>query len=92
MNDTSKDAGVIQALVERLQKIRLPRLNDIKQKVDRGEVLDEPDMSFLEEVLGDAQQVEPLLDRNPQWQPLAASVMGLYKEITDKALENEKAS
>lgn len=92
MNDTSKDAGVIQVLVERLEKIRLPRLNDIKEKVDRGEVLDEPDMSFLEEVLADAQHVEPLLDRNPQWQPLAASVLGLYKEITDKALENEKAS
>lgn len=92
MNNTSKDAGVIQALVERLQKIRLPRLNDIKERVDKGEVLDESDMSFLEEVLEDTQHVEPLLERNPEWQPLAASVVALYKDITDKALENEKKS
>ena len=92
MNDTSKDAGLIQVVAERLEKQRLPRALSIKEKVDAGEVLDEFDIEFLEQVFEDASSLKPLIDRHPAWQPLAAKMVNLYKEITDKALENQNAA
>ena len=92
MTDTSKDAGMIQALAERLQSQRLPRALDLKAKVDRGETLNELDIRDLDEVFRNAREIGPLVDRHPEWHELVTKVIGLYKEITDKALENEKAS
>ena len=91
MSDENQDAGLIQVLAERLERQRLPRALALKERVDRGEILGEPDIRFLDEVFRDAGKITPLLERHPEWQPLAAQVMHLYKEITDKALENEKA-
>ncbi|MGB5426323.1 MAG: hypothetical protein WBN95_05995 [Gammaproteobacteria bacterium] len=86
----SNDAALIQVLVERLEKIRLPVALELKEKVDRGEVLNDLEIEFLENVLSDAGQVtSQLLDRHPEWQELAARMLGLYNEITTKALENE---
>jgi len=91
MADTSKDAGLIQVLAERMESQRLPRALSLKEKVDQGETLDDFDIKFLEEVFKDAQSVRGLVDRHPEWLDLAAKLIHLYKEITDKALENEKA-
>jgi len=33
-----------------------------------------------------------MLDKHPEWQLLAVKLIGLYKEITTKALANEEAS
>jgi len=90
MNEPSEDAGVIAVLLERLDEQRLPRALDVKAKVDRGERLDELDLHFMQELLNDASAAKPLLERHPEYQELAVRVLGLYKEITDKALENEK--
>ena len=91
MTDTSKDAGLMQVLAERLEQRRLPRALDLKEKVDQGETLNEFDIQFLERVLNDAQEVHNLVDRHPEWQDLVARLIHLYNEITEKALENEKA-
>ncbi|UCB55984.1 MAG: hypothetical protein JSW45_05505 [Thiotrichales bacterium] len=91
MTDTSKDAGIIQVLAEQLETKRLPRALSLKEKVDSGELLDEADIMFLEQVFEDAQSIGPLVDRHPEWHDLATKMMALYKEITEKALENEKA-
>jgi hypothetical protein len=90
MTDTSKDAGVIQVLVERFEKQRLPRVLDIKAKVDRGELLEDFDIAFMDEVLKDTQENKALVERHPEWQKVAAQAISLYNEITEKALENEK--
>ena len=90
MTGTS-DAGVIQVLAEQLENKRLPRALSLKEKVDGGETLDDSDIAFLERVFEDASAVGTLVDRHPEWQDLAAKMIQLYKEITDKALENEKA-
>lgn len=91
MADTSKDAGLIQVLAEQLERKRLPRALSLKEKVDGGATLDDLDIEFLEAVFHDAQSVSTLVDRHPEWQDLAAKMIQLYKEITEKALENEKA-
>ena len=89
MTESSKDAALIQVLVERLEKIRLPVALELKEKADRGEVLNDLDIEFLEEVLGDVGKIKPLLDRHPEWHDLAGRMASLYNDITTKALENE---
>ena len=89
MSESEKDSGMIQVLAERFENQRLPRVLSIKEKVDMGGVLDEFDIEFLEQVFEDANTIKPLLDRHPEWQPLAARMVHLYKEITETALKNE---
>jgi hypothetical protein len=90
MTETSKDAGVIQVLAEQLVNTRLPRALEMKERVDRGEVLSEWDISFLGDVFRDAQHIGTLLNTHPEWHDLVGRLVTLYKEITQKALENEK--
>jgi hypothetical protein len=92
MSDSSKDLGVITVLLQRLEEQRLPRALALKKKVDQGERLDDSDIAFLEQVLADANEAKPLLERHPEYQDLVSRVVNLYKEITDRALENEKRS
>lgn len=90
MSESSRDAGVIQVLLERLETQRLPRALDLKKKVDQGEPLDDYDINYLEQVFADAQKIQPYLVRHPEYEKLVSRVIHLYKEITDKAMENEK--
>ena len=90
MDKSNKELGLVTVLAERLEKQRLPRALEMKAMVDRGELLGDSDLLFLEEVFRDAAQIKPYLDTHPEWQDLAARMTHLYKEITDKALENEK--
>jgi hypothetical protein len=92
MVDDSMDAATLQALLDRLNKYRLPRLLDIKARVDRGEKLGDQDITHMQEALAGANQLAPLVKRNPEYAPLVAQLIGLYKEVADKALENEKKS
>lgn len=91
MSEPSADAGVLEVLLERLEKQRLPRALALKQKVDRGERLDEFDIAFLEEVFSDAENMRSLIDRHHEYDALAGRMIHLYNEITSKALENEQA-
>ena len=90
MSEYEKDLGVIQALVERFEKQRLPRAVSIKERVDKGELLTELDISFLEQVFEDAQRIKPLVDKYPEWKELWEKGAHLYKSITEKALQNEQ--
>ena len=92
MTDTSGDSGVILALMRRFNEQRLPRALKLKKRVDQGEKLTETDIAFLEEVFNDAQHTGPLVEKHPELQPLVSRAISLYKEITDRALENEKQS
>lgn len=92
MNDASHDAGVIYTLIERFNTQRLPRALSLKEKVDAGETLSDLDLQFLEEVFSDAHKAHALAERNPTCQEVYARAVHLYKEIMDKALENQKKS
>jgi len=90
MSTPSQDVGVIQALLERLNSQRLPMALALKDKVEQGEKLSDYDIGKLEEVFIDAQTIQPMVDRHPEYQELAARILHLYKEILDKAAENER--
>ncbi len=92
MSKKSSDAGVIAVLLERFNEQRAPRALALKEKVDQGETLSDADLAYLERIFSDFSAVGPLVNRNPEYKPLVANVINLYKEITDKALENEKKS
>ncbi|MBL8421499.1 MAG: hypothetical protein JNK92_12785 [Dechloromonas sp.] len=91
MKDPQQDAGMLAVLIERLEGQRLPRALDLKEKVDQGGCLDDFDIAFLEEIFSDSQQLQPLMERHPEHQEIAAKMMGLYREITEKALANERS-
>lgn len=78
------------ALLQRLEKYRLPRALKLKEKVDRGELLNDSDMKFLDTMQKDAKKIQPILMRHPEYDELTTQITNLYREITEKALENEK--
>ena len=90
MKDPTGDAGTIQVLLERLNTQRLPRALRMRDKVDRGEKLDDYDLRFLNQVFADAGQAQALISKHPEFQPLASKLIDLYNHITKKALENEQ--
>lgn len=92
MTTPEQDTGVLAVLMERFESQRLPRALAIKAKVDKGECLDEFDMAFLQEVLADSTKVMPMLERHPEHRSLISQVTSLYREITEKALANQKAA
>jgi phage-related protein len=92
MNETSHDTGILAVLMQRLEKERLPRALDLKEKVDRGERLNEWDTEYLERIITDAQDALDLIDHHPEYQALYARVADLYEEIAHKALANEQGA
>ena len=92
MDSSSGDLGLVQVLLEELERHTLPRALELKEKVDRGESLDDFDEAFLEHALEIATTTDSIMERHAEYQALAARVSHLYREITDKALENAKQS
>jgi len=90
MKEAADEIGVIYALIERFEKQRLPRLLELKKRVDKGGVFSESDIQFITEVTHDAQRSKPLIDRHPEWHKFCAEVIHQYEEVVEKALENEK--
>lgn len=92
MSGRQGQQGVTEALLERFEKQRLPRLLGLKADVDRGSKLQDTDLDFLEEVLVDARQNAHVIAELPGCQSLFAQVVHLYNEIMTRALENERGS
>ena len=91
MSEPANDMGLVTTLVTRAVEHRLPRAQALKEKVEGGGLLDDRDIAFLEEVFHDARSLLPLAEDHPEYQDIGMRMLGLYKEITAKALENEQA-
>ena len=90
MPNESDDAGIIAVLIERYETQRLPRVIDLKTRVDRGETLGESDIHFLNTVFQDIQNAGPLIERHPECQKLAAHMLTLCEDICSIALQNQR--
>ncbi len=86
----TKNEALIQVILDRLINKRLPRILDIKEKVKKGELLNEMDIHFLSTVMKDNRDNQYLIKDDEMLKKVFARAMHLYKEITDIALENEK--
>lgn len=92
MNASKKETGIITALLQRMEKQRLPRAFALKEKVDQGKRLADYDITFLKEVFADADRIKTLIYKHPEYHEVTGQEVSLYHDITNKALENEKAS
>ena len=91
MEHTEDEKGTAQVLLTRLVDQRLPRLLEIKERVDRGELLEEYDIEYLEGALRDAQHNQRYADHFPEYTKIVDQIASLYEHITSKALENQRA-
>jgi len=90
MEQSKMDAGAIAALMIRMKEIRLPRATRMLERVNRGEKLSDSDIQFLKRVYNDSRNSQPLVERHPEYHELISRTIGLYTEIINKGLENEK--
>ena len=92
MTMSTKDLVIAQVLLQQLNEQRLPHALKMKDRVDKGELLTDYDQEFLKEVAEEARFIPALLEKQPQFKPLAEQVLSLFDHITAKGLENEMAS
>jgi hypothetical protein len=92
MTTSNKDLGIAMVMLQHLNEHRLPHALKLKDSVDNGALLTDYDREFLKEAAEEARFIPALLERQPQYEPLAHQVFSLFEQITAKALENEKAS
>lgn len=89
--DTStRDKGIAQVLLMRLETRRLPYALKLKEKVDRGEPLTILDTKLLKKVMDEAGEARRLAKKMPEYEGLVNKMADLYSEITHKAVENAK--
>jgi hypothetical protein len=91
MSVDERQAAMVEVIAKRLVEQRIPRALELKDKLDRGERLNDFDIGFLGEALADATNTMNHIDKHPEWQEVSAKLIDLYREITAKALENESS-
>lgn len=79
-------------VLQRLATQRLPRALALKEKVDRGGLLDDYDIAFLGSVLEEAGSLKALAEQHPEHLELVGRFFDLYAHITRKGLENQQRS
>ena len=79
MDKKTEDTGVILVLLESFEKQRLPRIIEIKLKLEYGDIINEFELEYLSEALHDARMLFPYLDRHPEYRELVAKIIHFYK-------------
>lgn len=90
MLDPKTDIGKTIVLLNRLSTQRLPRLFGIKAKVDRGERIADIDLRYLRQILDTTFVRQVDWAGHPDLHGIIGGVIHLYREITSKALANER--
>ena len=86
MDQSTRDAGTIAAMMIWWQEYRLPRAKRLLEKVNAGETLSNEDIEFLERVYNDSISNQALVKRNPDYHKLIVKAFDLYTEITTLCL------
>ncbi len=90
MNKKEEDRATMTVVMQRFNKWRYPAALEIKSRLEKGEKLTDRDMQFLDRVFEAAQDVMPIIERNPEFHELASKITTLVRDITTLALENEQ--
>ncbi len=90
MNGVSKEDGIITVMLLRLKQQRLPRVFALREKVLRGDALDDYDINFLDNTCCEAKNCHALCQHHPEYNDIFSRVTHFYHEIATMALENEK--
>ena len=91
MSPPNRDLGIISALLQRLDNELLPSMLELRKKVESGERLSDGDIYYLRRALADARDasLQPLLERHPEYLSLVGNLFSLYRQVVDRALQNE---
>lgn len=84
-----KHLGVLHSLMQEFEQHRLPRLLRLKDKVDRGETINDVDFDFLCKEIKDACVTKHLIVNYPELEEFCLQLGHLFKELCDEAVENE---
>ena len=90
MDQETKDAGTIEALMIRMKEYRIPRAKRMQERVNAGEKLSDVDIEYLKRVYDQSRDSAALFERHPEYDELRVRALDLFSEIIEKALENEK--
>lgn len=90
MFEPNHETGKITVLLNRLSTQRLPRLFGIKAKVDRGERIADIDLRYLRDILDTTLVCHVDWSKHPDLHGIIGGVINLYRDITSKALDNER--
>jgi hypothetical protein len=84
------DPGVLQVVLEDFEKHKLPRMQMIKDDMDRGDRLNSQELSFLRSVYREINQYESFVESHPEFKELYVNFVRLYCSIMDAAIDNEQ--
>ncbi|TLU64161.1 hypothetical protein FE810_12710 [Thalassotalea litorea] len=90
MDLEERDEGVIAVLFKRFEDITYPKIEQMREKVNGGGVLDDREIAFLDKTFKDGHQVLSVLKRHPEYDALAKGVILIYEEIMTKSQENSR--
>ncbi|WP_421870326.1 hypothetical protein [Motiliproteus sp.] len=88
---SARQQATISALIQRFNHERLPRIQAMQRRVHQGERLGEMEILYMERVIRDLRRNQAKALGNPRFEALLSKVVALYVEVTDAALENERA-
>lgn len=90
MTELNRDDAVLTVMLRHFEAHLLPDALDIKERIDRGELLSDRAADFLDEAIKDIGRTRHLVDQHPELQPLYARTARMFRQITRRALENEQ--
>ena len=83
------DSSLLTVILVDFEREKVPRALSLLDKVNDGDLIDDFDIFFLEQIFSEAQSLMPLFDRHPEFQTVGAQILALCEEITHQAFENE---
>jgi hypothetical protein len=90
--DASAELGHILVLLNRFHQYRLPYARQLEAKVDRGELLSQYDLRFLQKVFEEGAHARRLAEKHSRYESLVSQATSVYGEIMRKGLNNEHAA
>ncbi|MDF2181691.1 hypothetical protein [Neptuniibacter sp. CAU 1671] len=82
-------SGSAAVIVLHFEEKLLPKAFDLRDRLDQGERLNDVDIAFLNQLLGQVHNLQTLAHSEPKIQRFAAGVVSLYHELTRAALINQ---